>query len=441
MPINNNEKSDSVQKCPLSFSQYRVWILQNLYNDDVMYNTSRCFRIEGPLDMGALQKTVDTLVARHEALRARLQIARDGSPFQIMEKEPDLKIEQTDLRNTSEKDIRRLAEQTLQEAVARPFKIYDELMLRIALVRLKETENILLFVKHHLITDYSSWRLFLEEFTTIYTATIKGHSVPLPALKFQYSDFAKAQSLLCTKENLEKKRIYWRNFFDLGSNPEPATETAFPQKTNNKTPCYSSVRQFIPSHIVSECKIIAESRKSTLFEVVLTAIAVLGSYLYNNPKVVLCSANASRQQPGTEHLIGCFFTNVIIALNIRPKQKFTDLIGEVKDNFGRARQQQDMPFEMFTEDLKMECTRRRIPPYRIYVSYRKSAHDKKFNLPETQSEQIDISTGRNTREDIVFNIWERLSEEKLSLELEWLWRTDTFDREMIKNQQKYWRLS
>lgn len=431
MPI-NNEKSDSVKECPLSFSQHRIWILQNLYNDVVMYNTSRCFRIKGPLDTEALQKTVDALVSRHETLRARLQIARDGSPFQIMEKEPDLKIEQTDLRNTSGKDIRRLAGQIIQEAVVRPFNIYNELMLRVVSVRLSETENILLFVKHHLITDYSSWRLFLEEFEKIYTSIIMNHPISLPPLELTYSDFVKKQELLFKKDHMEKMQKYWSIFFEEHHDLEPPVDISFKKLRNNKIPSYDSLRQFIPSQVITECKKIAQSQKCTLFIIVLTSISLLASYLYRTSKVLLCFANANRKLPGTEKLIGCFFTNTILSMNILPKRKLFELINDVRQIVMNSWQNQVIPFEMFAEDLSMECTKQRKPPYRIYISYRKSANDTEFSLPGTQSQPIDVLTGRNTHEDIVFNIWERLSEGKFSLEIEWLWKTDRFDQQTIK---------
>jgi hypothetical protein len=84
MPI-YNEQLNNGQKIPLSFPQQRIWFLQNLYNDHVMYNTLRCFRIKGLLDMEALQMTLHTLVARHDALRSRLHLFQDGSPYQVME--------------------------------------------------------------------------------------------------------------------------------------------------------------------------------------------------------------------------------------------------------------------------------------------------------------------------------------------------------------------
>jgi len=428
----NKCRLSSGQEIPLSFSQKRIWFLQNLYNDNVMYNVGTCYRINGLLDMEALRITLHTLTTRHEPLRSRLQIAQDGYPFQIMEKEPQINIEHTDLRSTPRDDIYGLAEQIIQEAVVRPFNLCDEKMLRVVSVRVSESKSMLIFVSHHIITDYFSMRLFNAEFTSVYTSKIMGHKLSLPPLKFQYSDFAKEQELLLTKENIANRHKYWCNFFAGYSNLELATVAPSQSLKNNGLPSYGSACQLIPSGTISECKMIAESQNCTLFTVVLTAIALLVSYLYRNLKIMLCIANANRQIPGAEQLFGCFFTNIILSLNIRPDRKLSELLHDVREEFLNARKHQDMPFEMFAEDLALECTHQRKPPYRVYISYRKSAVIE-ISLPNAHLEPMEASTGRNTHEDIVFNIWEKMSEGGICLDIGWLWRTDLFDNKTIKS--------
>lgn len=427
----NKYRLSSGKEIPLSFSQKRIWLLQNLYNDNVMYNVQSCYRINGVLNMEALRMTLHTLALRHEPLRYRLQIAQDGYPFQIMEKEPQINIEYTDLRNAPRDDIRGLAGNIIQEAVVRPFNLCNEKMLRVVSVKLSDDESMLMYVIHHIISDYTSRRILHAELTSLYAAMVTGKTLALPPLKFQYSDFAKEQERLLTKENIANRYQYWRNFFDGYSNLEPAMNAPSQQITNSGAPSYDFVQQLIPSGTIRECKIIAENHKSTLFTIVLTAIALLVSYLYRDSKVMLCIANANRQIPGAEQLVGCFFTNIILSLNIRPDQKLFELIREVREMFLNSRQHQDMPFEMFAEDLALECTSQRKPPYRVYISYRKSANIE-INLPHAKLEPLDFSTGRNTHEDIVFNFWEKLLEGELCLDIEWLWRTDLFDQQTIK---------
>ena len=71
---------------PLSFSQQRLWFLNRLEPGSLVYNILLALRITGNLDIAALKKTFDTIVARHEALRTvwrrgwRTEADREGFP-------------------------------------------------------------------------------------------------------------------------------------------------------------------------------------------------------------------------------------------------------------------------------------------------------------------------------------------------------------------------
>ncbi|MDI6741135.1 MAG: condensation domain-containing protein [Smithella sp.] len=419
------------REIPLSFPQQRIWFLQNLYNDHVMYNVGRCYRVKGLLDMEALRTALYSLAVRHEPLRSRLQFARDGYPFQIIEKDPQFDIEYTDLRNHHDDDISGTAGQMMQEALVRPFNLCHDNMLRVVSVKLSNDESMLMFVIHHIISDYVSRRIFNAELTALYAAMVTGKTLALPPLTFQYSEFVKKQERLLSGENIASRHQYWRDFFAGCTHGEPPLGAIPQHNTNDVTPSYESLQQIIAPDTISQCKIIADQEKSTLFTIVLAAITLLVGHLYRNSRVILCIANANRQVPGAEQLIGCFFTNIIISLNIQPDLKINEMLREIRSRFLNARQHQDMPFEMFAEDLNMECTARRQPPYKVYISYRKAA-DIDISLPDADLERFDVATGKNTHEDIVFNFWERLSDGEWILDVEWLWRSDVFDKATIK---------
>jgi len=428
----NKYQSNTGKIIPLSFSQRRICFLQHLYDDNVMYNVNRVFRVQGPLDLEALQLTLQTLALRHEPLRTRFRIAPDGSPCQVVDDIAKVKIDYMDLSAVQGSHQLPKVRKVIQEAVVRPFKLYGELMIRAMLVRLNASEVILLFVQHHIITDDSSWCLFLAEFTTAYSAILKGEAPNFSPLPWAYSDFAQKQAQLNTRDITSNKLQYWRDFFDGFTWPEQKVDSCLEHVSKVAPISYATSWQHIPTHIINSCVKVAEKQNCTLFIVVLTAISLLVRFLYGHSQVLICMASANRQHPGAEQVLGCFFANVIVTLNILPEQKLAKLIQNVKSKFTIARQQQDMPFEMFAEDLGLKCTRQGKPPYHIYISYRSPAYDVPFSLPDVHLTPIEVSTGRNTQEDIVFNFWEKSSDGGLSLDLEWLCRSDVFDQNDIE---------
>ncbi|MBM3861993.1 MAG: hypothetical protein FJ395_20405 [Verrucomicrobia bacterium] len=409
------------QRIPLSFAQYRIGYLQQLYRDDVMYNVARAFRIHGPLDTEAVRRALRVVAERHEPLRSRIALDDDGLPFQQIENEPQIDFECVDLTGSPPSDT----DAMVRECVVKPFELFGGSLHRTRCFRLGASEWILLFVQHHIITDYLSWRLFLSEFSAAYASGVTGAALSLPPVPLRYSEFAKRQWQELPEDWITQAHAFWRRFFarEVGA----ATEAEQPAPVTYG----KHSQQFSPS-VIRACKSVATGQATTLFTLVLSAVSILAGKLYRDREVMVCFATGNRKHANLMPLIGCFFTNIILRLDVSQDRDLAALLCRAKDQFARARQEQRLPFEMFADDLSLEATRHRRPPYRIYISYRNLATNTEFSLADLNVEPIQVSTGRNTQEDIVFNFFERTVEGELFLDLEWLWRLDRFDPQTIK---------
>ncbi len=58
-----------ITEAPLSFAQERLWFLEQLGTAGPAYNMPLGFRLRGQLDEGALERALQGVVDRHEALR------------------------------------------------------------------------------------------------------------------------------------------------------------------------------------------------------------------------------------------------------------------------------------------------------------------------------------------------------------------------------------
>src|ERR1700724_1119730 len=54
---------------PVSYSQKLMWLAHGLVQERSTYNTPIPIRMRGHLNIGALRRTLDTIVERHEVLR------------------------------------------------------------------------------------------------------------------------------------------------------------------------------------------------------------------------------------------------------------------------------------------------------------------------------------------------------------------------------------
>ena len=68
---------------PLSFSQQRLWFFEQLEPGRDVYGVTLALRLRGHLDIEALERSLSTVVARHEALRTTF-VSVDGEPVQVI---------------------------------------------------------------------------------------------------------------------------------------------------------------------------------------------------------------------------------------------------------------------------------------------------------------------------------------------------------------------
>ncbi|MFY0536169.1 condensation domain-containing protein [Nannocystis pusilla] len=68
---------------PLSPLQRRLWLIQQFEPENVAYNVVGALELTGVIDLPALRRAVAELLARHGALRSRIEVI-DGEPCQFV---------------------------------------------------------------------------------------------------------------------------------------------------------------------------------------------------------------------------------------------------------------------------------------------------------------------------------------------------------------------
>src|SRR5262249_53298782 len=101
---------------------------------------------------------------------------------------------------------RRLAE----EHARQPFNLTRGPLLRVLLLKLDETDHVLVVGMHHIIADGWSIGVLVRELLTLYRAFAAGRPSPLAALPMQYADHARWQREWFQGEVLRRELAYWK---------------------------------------------------------------------------------------------------------------------------------------------------------------------------------------------------------------------------------------
>ena len=200
---------------PRAAAQKRLWLISNSKEGNVAYNIAGTFMIRGDLDVGALGRSLDSLISRHEVLRTVFRTDASGDVLQYVLSPGELGFA------LSEEDYRGRPPGELEARVGSDFSGAFDLstgpLLRGGLYRRSEREWVFSFVMHHIISDGWSMDILVRELMAYYRGHSEGSPVELPSLGVQYRDYAAWQQSELTGEVMSGHRSYWLERFSGSS--------------------------------------------------------------------------------------------------------------------------------------------------------------------------------------------------------------------------------
>src|SRR6185369_11001190 len=190
---------------PLSAGQQALWFLAQLSPESTAYNIARALRIKSALDVSAFERALQTLIARHASLRT-LFSAANGRPIQRVQSQSEPGFEEEDATNWDESYL----QERLVEKAHTHFDLRHGPLLRLHLFKRSVREYVLLLVAHHIIVDFWSLELVLDELCEEYAVLKEGRPARLNPVRAQYREFVSWQEELLQGPEGERLRRYWR---------------------------------------------------------------------------------------------------------------------------------------------------------------------------------------------------------------------------------------
>ncbi|HEX7314137.1 MAG TPA: amino acid adenylation domain-containing protein [Pyrinomonadaceae bacterium] len=385
---------------PLSFSQQRLWFLNQLQPDSPFYNVPDTYRLDGRIDADVLERSFDALVRRHETLRTTF-VTVGGEPRQIVNEPRPFVLQVTDLTDlpaaAREAEVLRLAE----EESERLFDLSRDTLLRARLLRLGRDEHVLLMCTHHITSDGWSRGVLTGELMAFYEAFGAGREPALPELPVQYADYAVWQREYLSGEVLEEQLRYWRE--QLGGEL-PALELP----TDRQRPPMPSYRGAyyqleFPEKLGASLRALARENGATLFMVLLAAFDVLLYRYTGQTDLVVGTPTAGRNRREVENLIGFFVNTLVMRTNLGGNPTFRELLGRVREVALGAQSNQELPFEKLVEELHPQRDMSRNPLFQVAFGLQ-NAPEPDFELSGLTLTPLDVG-GDTSRFDLEFHLW------------------------------------
>jgi hypothetical protein len=353
---------------PLSLAQRGLWLRElSVPHIPPLYNECVTVRMEGELDVAALERGFNEIVRRHEMWRTTFEIVGE-QPVQVIHTATSIELPVIDLRGLPEVEREGEAIRRVKEDTFRPFDMREGPLLRPTLIRMSETEHRLFLVAHQIVLDgMSAYQIFPSELAILYKVFSTGKPSPLPELPVQCADFAHWQREWLPGEVLARQISYWRA--QLGDHPAPLQwPTGRPRPA--ALTFRGTIRPFALSRqLTAQLKELSLREGSTLFMTLLAGLAALMySYTRQDDLVLGTLSPSGRKRSEVLGLLGYFLNPVALRLRFGAQTSFRELLHQVRNVTSEAMSNDDVPIEYLARELSPQTDPSRSPFFTVAAS-------------------------------------------------------------------------
>ncbi len=362
---------------PLSFSQERLWLLDQITPGTSTYNLPNALRLLGDLSVPALAAALGELIRRHESLRTTFALA--AGPVQRIAPPAPLPVSVVDLAGLP--DAAREAEavrRTAQEAL-RPFDLARGPLVRVVVLRVGPADNVLILTMHHIVSDGWSMEVLVREMAALYGALRSGRPSPLPEPALQYADFAAWQRGWLAGETLDRQISYWRSkLADLRPLELPMERPRPPVQSFRA----ARIPVLLPSGLSARLRHLSRRQGASLFMTLLAGFKALLARWSGQVSFAVGSPIAGRNRLETEGMIGFFLNTLVLRTDLAGDPGFGELLERVRESCVEAYSRQDLPFEKLIEVLEPDRDPGRTPLFQVLFNM--------LNFERTQGGHVEL---------------------------------------------------
>lgn len=343
----------------MSFGQSRFWFLRSYIEDQTTFNISCSIHLNGSLRLDDLEKAVQTVALRHEALRTSFFADENQKPFQGVLDSPVLRLEKRSIANANEIAV---------EFTRLKTHIYDlergETM-RIVLVSQSATSHFLMVGYHHINMDGISLQVLLSDVDKSYRRQF------LSPKMLQYPEYSSRQRKDFQNGGMKKELAYWRKEF--ADFPAPLPLLPFSLVTSRQVVTQydsSNVEIKVSSELAGRIRDTCRKHKITPFHFYLVAFKTLLFRFLEIEDLCIGIADANRTDSDALQSIGMYLNLLPLRFRSESGQTFANALKEAQSKVRSALTNSRLPFDVLLEELDPPRSATHSPLFQAFVDYR-----------------------------------------------------------------------
>ncbi len=374
-------KADSY---PISSAQKRIYFASKVAgNSSTPYNLPGGVIFEGNLNIEKLEKSIKTLINRHEALRTYFEV-HEGNVVQKVLGNIDFQLDIISGQNFDDLN-------TIFMNFVKPFDLTKAPLFRAKLLSFSNGKYALFIDMHHIISDGTSMSILVDELCKLY------NDEELPELKITYKDYSAFENEMISSGIMQEAEKYWMHQFEgeipvlnlPTQSPRPAVQSFEGRKI------YSS----IDIKTMDKINRLSQTLGVTPYMLMLGAYYVLLSKYTSSDDIIVGTPIVGRTIADTYSLIGMFVNTLALRATIDSQKSFKEFILKLKDNLLDCYKYQTYPFDELVNKLNIKRDTSRNPLFDTMFIYQNSGFkDVQFNnvktqyyIPDTNISKFDLS--------------------------------------------------
>lgn len=388
------------------------------------YNEPFMVRLDGDINLALLRQSIQTVLARHEALN--LRFSPDGD-YQQKSAPTSIEIPLVDLSGVAASDIEEKLDEAFVEIGSTEFDLTNGPLVRVQILKVAQCSHLILFSCHHIVCDGWSWNLMLKEMGQVYSAVSHGKTYNF-AKPFNYSNFVVTEIQRQTSEAVTKSYAYWVDqFAELPQALELPLDRPRPiVKTFNG----GTVTYHFDSDVYEAIKKTAAEQRASLFSTLFASFNLLLARLSGQNDIVMTVPSAGQLTIGQTSLVGHCVNLLPVRTKLDMQSSFSEFLAATTTNILDAYDHQEATLGGIVNRLNMPRNASRMPLAEV-----------NFNLDRDDAgvafDEVEVHVAQTPKQAVVFDIFFNINETREGLKVDCDFNTDLYDHATIERWIDY----